>query len=106
MTVLTAADRGSTVSLREGDTVELRLPENGSTGYVWDVVSLPDGIELVEDHVTLPGELRPGAEGERALHFAVRCAAQGPIELALRRPWEDRTEAPAETFSVEVTSSG
>jgi inhibitor of cysteine peptidase len=105
MTVLTAADRGSTVLLREGDTVELRLPENGSTGYVWDLVTTPDGVELVDDQVTLPSELRPGADGERRLRFTVRGAVQGPLELALRRPWEDSSVAPAETFDVEITSS-
>lgn len=105
MTVVGPDDRGSTVLLEQGGTVEIRLPENASTGYVWAVVDAPGGLELVDDGVTLPGQLRPGAEGEHWFRFLAHPGARGAVELELRRPWDERADA-AERFDVEIATVG
>jgi predicted secreted protein len=40
--VLTYQDCGQTIELRPGETAEIQLKENPSTGYRWSVASPPD----------------------------------------------------------------
>lgn len=101
VTVLGPEDRDSTVSLDVGDTVEVRVPENASTGYVWTLVDAPEGLELDEDGTTLPGQLRPGAAGEHWFRLVASGRPRGRVRLELRRPWEDDV-APSERYEVEV----
>lgn len=69
-----------------GDRVEIRLPENPTTGYRWELVS---GVIEVLDSVLEPtpgsaGAL--GAGGTRVL--VVRVGDGDELVLELRRPWE------------------
>lgn len=45
---VTQQDSGSTIQAAEGDTIDLTLPENPSTGYSWKV-QLSDGLTAVAD---------------------------------------------------------
>ena len=79
---------------RVGEDVLVRLPQNASTGYVWSLVSLGDGLALVDDLVQAarPTDLEmtpaPGASSERV--FRLRAVGPGvwPVHLRLARPWE------------------
>ncbi len=71
----------------------VRLPQNASTGYVWSLVSLGDGLALVDDHVQAArptgAEMAPaGASSERV--FRLRAVGPGvwPVHLRLARSWE------------------
>ncbi len=103
--VLHEADRDSKVSLAEGDTFEVRLPENAGTGFVWTVRAAPEGLELVGDGSQLPDALRAGGAAERWFRFVARRAVSGPVELELRRPWEYE-RFPAATFAAEIEPAG
>jgi predicted secreted protein len=45
--VYNVSDENKTFSLSQNDVVQVRLPENGSTGFQWSVTTTP-GIELLE----------------------------------------------------------
>lgn len=102
MLLLGQHDHLSTVSLAAGDTVEVVLDENATTGYLWTVGDQPEGLSLTKDGLVPPEQLRPGAAGSHWFRFRVDRPCSGELVLELRRPWE--RDAPASArFEVRVT---
>ncbi len=94
---LTDADNGRTVAAAVGREVSVRLPENASTAYRWEV---PEGLSITHDGYLRSDGEGVGGSGERQFTFTV---PDQPIELtfALQRPWGE--EPPAQTFTVRFT---
>jgi inhibitor of cysteine peptidase len=90
MREITEAHGGSEQHLTIGETFELRLGENPTTGYRWELES-PGGpvLELVQDSFA-PGEHAIGAGGERHWVFRAVQAGLARLELSQRRSWEAR----------------
>jgi inhibitor of cysteine peptidase len=61
--VLTEADAGSTRQVKRGETVELRLKENPSTGYRWTIDVEPPGGATIAASSQEPGGPGLGANG-------------------------------------------
>jgi inhibitor of cysteine peptidase len=100
---LTEADAGSTVELRTGDRLSVRLTGNPTAGYSWELAA-------VDTHVLSPAS-EPGFQASSAaigsggvFAFEFEAAASGRTDLRMvyRRPWEKRRR-PAQTFAVNVT---
>ena len=101
---LSESDFGSTRELGAGEALLLRLPENPTTGYRWQVAQTGDGeLELVEDRFESAAgpKAAVGAAGERLLRFVGKRA--GRVELTARqgRAWEAATAA-GKSLSVVV----
>jgi predicted secreted protein len=92
---LDARDDGATITLRAGETVELRLAENPTAGFRWRIEGAP-ACRVAEDFFE-PGPERAGAGGTRVW----RIAADHETELALAyaRPWGG---PPAARFAVRI----
>jgi inhibitor of cysteine peptidase len=101
MKVVHLADRDSDLALTQGETFEVRLPENATTGFQWSIAQLPEVVVLLEDDTAAPDGLQPGAAGEHRFRFVVRGAPSGRVVLELRRPWEQEIE-PEEAFEVRI----
>jgi len=97
-------DRGSRVSLATGDTLDVLLPENATTGYLWAVAGVPDNVQLVDDELLPASVARPGAGGAHRYRFSVTGPPEGTLRLELRRPWE-QTQQPSDEFEVHLGSS-
>jgi inhibitor of cysteine peptidase len=97
-TRVSLSDDGSTVVVGRGDTLEVVLPQNPSTGFRWEIDASP-GLVVVEDRVLPPSSDHPGAAGERM--FALRVDEPGVVLARLRRPWEP-VEAAARSYTVRV----
>lgn len=87
-TVYTEEDNGSTVQEGLGQQFDVRLAENPTTGYSWNL-TLSDGLSLIRDEY-IPGsgpEQRPGAGGIRS--FSLKAEEQGEQAVSgeYRRPW-------------------
>ena len=93
-------ESGGEVSVRPGDRIHVTVTENASTGYVWEVESLPDGVEPA-DSTREPGEVRaPGRAGRRVFVFDVTVRVRtGDLLLVLKRSWEPE---PVKSVSVHV----
>jgi inhibitor of cysteine peptidase len=76
------------VQVSPGDTVRLRLPENATTGYVWSVAELAEGLILDEEHSEPSGDVAPGAAGLHVFTFRAVAAGQWQVGLRLGRAWE------------------
>lgn len=97
--LLTAADHDKTVNLIIGETVDLHLESNPTTGYSWNSLQLPDGKIVRQTHHAYRG---PAASGQTHLlvgaggveHWKFLAVAEGSTELNLvyRRGWEEPSQ--------------
>lgn len=86
---LSPEQNGQSVSASVGDILEVRLPENATTGYRWQVDRLDDRtVEQVDDTYDATPSAVVGGGGTRKLTFRVKAPAPAVIELEYRRPWE------------------
>ncbi len=92
---------GNEIELRTGETLEIRLSENPTTGFRWALESsgAPACI-LVEDYYE-PSTRAPGAGGGHRWRFQANQVGEGRIELRYRRSWEGQGAA-ARTFSLRI----
>ncbi len=84
--------------LDHGDVLVVRLPENATTGYVWQV-QVAEGLTVVGDQAG-PGGAAPGGGGHRVVRVGGDRAGTWPLVLRLARPWEER---PVDERRVDVT---
>jgi len=93
------ADAGTHRSVQVGDRAEVRLPENPTTGYRWQIPSDESRLRLVEDRFEGPQSPR-GAGGVRVLVFEAVRAGQVGLHLMKSRSWE--SGKPIEEFAVDL----
>ena len=96
---VTSAQNGGAVTVGAGDTVIVRLPENPTTGYRWQVVA--GGAPLGDDFMPASSGAA-GAAGERVLRFSAPASGVMTLELDSRRAWEAGA-TPQARFAVTVT---
>jgi len=99
-TVFSEDANSSEISLKVGDSIVLKLNENPTTGYSWDL-SLPDGIVLVKDEFVGPDELMPGAGGVHEWTLEAVSEGNYQINAIYKRSWED-VIGEENTFSMDV----
>ncbi|WP_294538621.1 protease inhibitor I42 family protein [uncultured Rhodoblastus sp.] len=88
-TVLTEADAKAPILVRVGETIELRLSENPSTGYAWSVAfDPPDAAAVTYSHWKAQQGGAVGAPGTRDLSIAIRRAGNLVIRANNGRSWE------------------
>lgn len=96
---------GSVARIGVGETFDVRLPENRSTGYRWAHTDWDQAIVQLTSDEFIPAPIeRVGANGEHAWHFTARAAGETALRLGYARGWESR--APAKTFTLHVAVSG
>ncbi len=92
---------GRTVELKIGETIEVRLPENPTTGFRWQLTA--DGSPAVakRDDAFTASSGPPGQGGTHVWKFKAVATDEGDIELGHRRRWEGQGEAP-KNFKLHV----
>jgi inhibitor of cysteine peptidase len=104
----TAADNGKTVPLFSGQQFLVSLPANPSTGYSWNVTSLPSVLEtagvpsFVQNSTKKDPKAVVGAAGTVTLTFRAKSAGNGTLVLGYMRPWESVPPEQTYTLHVEV----
>ncbi|MCD4821122.1 MAG: protease inhibitor I42 family protein [Methanococcoides sp.] len=99
-TVFSEEANSSEISLKVGERIVLKLNENPTTGYSWDL-SIPEGIVLVKDEFVGPDEPMPGAGGFHEWTLEAVSGGNHQINAIYKRPWEDVT-GEEDTFSMDV----
>jgi len=84
------APSGSRHALARGDELTLTLPENPTTGFLWQFTrSGPGELEPIDDRLGAgPGVSAPGASGHRQVRFVARQPGEVTLEAMLRRAWD------------------
>jgi inhibitor of cysteine peptidase len=105
--VITEANNGTTINLENEETFYLRLKENPTTGYSWQL-NLSQGLSLISDEYYPP----ESKEGERPLVGAggvhlweIKAAAEGSQQVTgiYKQSWENKTGTEDNfTLNVEV----
>ncbi|WP_410789335.1 protease inhibitor I42 family protein [Kribbella sp. C-35] len=71
------------------DTVTVRLPENGTTGYVWSIVERAEGLALADDRwIRAAADGVVGAGGEHLFRLRAEQAGDWQVGFRLARQWE------------------
>ena len=93
------ADAGTRRSVNVGELTTVRLPENPTTGYRWQIPSENACLRLVEDR--FDGAQSPrGAGGDRVLVFEAVRAGSASLRLMKSRSWE--SGKPLEEYAVDL----
>jgi inhibitor of cysteine peptidase len=88
MQLLVETDNDRTVDIRLGETVQVNLPENATTGYRWAIDHYDE--EFIKALATEPHYTANalGSGGEVAFTFQVKKIGTGEIVLKHWRHWE------------------
>jgi predicted secreted protein len=99
---LTESDAGAERSVDVGQELVVRLPENRTTGYRWQLSVPEGGLALDDDTYEPDASERPGSGGMRT--FRLRAIQPGTHQLgaALRRSWESDDAGRTVQFTVRA----
>jgi inhibitor of cysteine peptidase len=100
---LSEEDAGSTVQLRVGDTMEVVLDGNPTTGFLWETAAVDASVlnQLGEPGFE-PYTSLMGSGGKFTFRFEAVASGQTLLKLVYHRPWE-KDVPPEKTFEVTVT---
>ena len=103
MSQVNEASNGKEIELPVGETLEVRLPENRTTGFQWVVESSAKSVSSLVNEKVEAGS-KPGEPGIHHWYFRTERPGSDRIELSYRRPWEEK-EKPGRTFALDVRVS-
>ena len=99
-------DNGKSFTVMAGDTIQVVLPGNPTTGYSW-TAALSDGDAALLEQVGEPAYQQDPAEGEIVgaggtftFTFKAANAGEATIKLVYERGWEDVD--PLQTFEARI----
>jgi predicted secreted protein len=101
MMKLTENNSGKTVELRIGDELEITLPGNPTTGYVWEVSSLDTALLKQENPAFLPADKSIGSGGLAVMKLHAIGEGCGELKLIYHRPFE-QNNPPLKIFKITV----
>ena len=97
-------DSGSSLKMNRGDTLEIVLKANPTTGYRWEVASVDStilkntGVEYKPDKV--PRGI-VGSGGKSILRFRATKKGETDLKLIYHRPFE-KNVPPVKTFELTI----
>jgi inhibitor of cysteine peptidase len=103
--VLDISDSGSAVTFEVGDTFEVQLDSNPSTGYGWIVAEQPDGVTVRSSDFEAPDTSLVGAGGVEVFVFEATASGSGTLRLDYVRSFDDPL-VPADTVEYDLTITG
>jgi inhibitor of cysteine peptidase len=99
MTTLDERANGTRIALRPGAAIALRLAENPTTGYRWQIDSAGEpALASNGDRYERPPFGKPGAGGHHLWSFRAVATGTGVVRLSYRR----RGGASAQAFAITV----
>ena len=103
-----AANQRGSIDLAVGETFELALCSNATTGYQWDeaaVISNPAVVEeagmVYEEPASSGGSVLVGAPGIQTWTFKAAAVGSAEISLTYSQPWQGG-EKGAWTYTLQV----
>lgn len=100
--VMDASQSGSSVRVRAGDEMVIRLAESPTTGYRWAIESSGEPVLAPSgSHYDPSAGGGIGAGGTRTFRFDAVYAGQASLRLTLRQEWQP--DEAADHFQIQVT---
>ncbi len=94
-------DSGKTVEINVGDDLEIVLPGNPTTGYVWEVSSLDSDLLKLNKSDFLANDKAIGSGGKEIIKLHAISQGTSEVRLIFHRPFE-RNVPPVTIFSATV----
>jgi len=97
------ADNGKAYTVKVGDTIEVIIPGNMTTGFSWAAALAEKDaalVQLVGEPAYATDSTLVGGGGTFTLTFKAVAKGEALLKLVYVRPWE--TVAPEKTFSAMV----
>ena len=90
--VITEQQNNATLSVNQGNTVTLMLPENPTTGFLWTLTTTP-GLNVTGDSFVPSDKTGTlvGSGGTRVWEIAVKGTGTQDILAIYKRSWEPET---------------
>ncbi len=98
------ADNGKACTAKVGDTIEVIIPGNMTTGFSWAAALAEKDAALLQlvGEPTYATDAAPvGGGGTFTFIFKAMAKGEASLKLVYTRPWE--SDAPDKTFSATVT---
>jgi inhibitor of cysteine peptidase len=104
--VLTEQETNKSFDLNVGEPVVIRLAENPTTGYLWNIDQLDENVLSVEgsEFSQSPGGGLVGAGGIRTIRLRPKGPGVTQLSLTNKRPWEGDASAVGQ-FAVTLRIS-
>lgn len=106
MGTYSGSDSGKAIAVKSGETFTVKLDENPTTGYSWNM-TVGDGLKIVNDRYVANNT---GLVGSGGYHiWTIQATKAGTYKVAgvYKRPWEPLTGKEQKySLSVNVTSAG
>jgi predicted secreted protein len=98
---LSENDSGKTVEICVGDELEVVLPGNPTTGYVWEVSSPDSNVLRLDKSDFVASDKTIGSGGMDIIRFHAIASGKSEVKLIFHRPFEQNM-SPLKTFEVTV----
>jgi inhibitor of cysteine peptidase len=99
MLQVTKDQNGGAIEVALGESFEIQLPENPTTGYRWHLRSSGEPVLEVQDDSFQTAAAPPGAGGVRRWRFRAGQEGTADLEIEYKRSWE---QGRADTFRLSV----
>lgn len=103
--LLANTDSGKSLTLPQGQTLELQLRSNPGTGYSWQLAGAGEVLRQQGPMVFMPDPhdaMTVGSGGTEVWRLRAVKPGRQTLRLEYRRPWEKDAPA-AETFTCDIT---
>ena len=102
VTKLTAAEAGTAIHVKQGETVEITLEGNPTTGYTWEVVAGTGDVLAQQGETDFKANSNAlGSSGMMTLRFKALQLGTVELKLIYHRTFEPNVP-PLRTFDVTV----
>jgi inhibitor of cysteine peptidase len=96
----TASKSGESAEIPKGESFEISLPENPTTGFRWKITATGEPVSTMIGEDFRPG-IAVGGQGIHSWRFRTIQAGESEIAMVLQRSWEAPAK-PAKTFALRV----
>jgi len=93
------SDNGKAITVKSGETFTVKLDENPTTGYSWNM-TVGDGLKVVSDRYVANKTGLIGSGGYHVWTIQATKAGTYQIKGVYKRPWEPLDRPGAEIFAV------
>lgn len=107
--VVTDKNSGQAIPIAVGQSLEVRLPSNPTTGYRWTAGTLSSTSSLRQKRAPAFVSSKSGllgAGGTQVFSYDAVAAGTAPLSFSYSRPWEHGPPARRIDFTVVVHASG
>ena len=101
MTTVDKSFDGKKILAQKGDIIHIKLAENPTTGYLWQIKSIDEKhLHFIKKENEI-AEAGVGAGGISTFYLEIISAGTSDLNIALGNPWENDT---VENFNITIES--